>query len=98
MDISRRNVMLTAALAVSAATLARTSVAQTMGDEMREHPRIITAIREMEDAIRYMEAAPHDFGGFKARAIEDTRRAIDSLRMALHFREHRDREREYERR
>ena len=95
MDISRRNVMLTAALAVSAATLARTSVAQTMGDEMREHPRIITA---MEDAIRYMEAAPHDFGGFKARAIEDTRRAIDSLRMALHFREHRDREREYERR
>jgi len=68
MDISRRNVMLTAALAVSAATLARTSVAQTMGDEMRDHPRIVRAIHEMEDAVRYMEEAPHDFGGFKAHS------------------------------
>jgi len=98
MDISRRNVMLTAALAVSAATLARTSVAQTMGDEMRDHPRIVRAIHEMEDAVRYMEEAPHDFGGFKARAIEDTRRAIESLRMALRYREHHDREREFDRR
>ncbi len=92
-DLTRRNVMLSAALALSAAAVARPSLAQTMGDETREHPRIVTAIREMEDAIRYLEGAPHDFGGYKSAAIADTRRAIESLRMALRYREFRDRER-----
>jgi len=93
MDLSRRNAMLSAALALSAASLAGPSLAQTMGDEMHEHPRIVAAIREMEDTIRYLEAAPHDFGGYKQQAVEDTRRAIASLRMALRYREVRDRER-----
>jgi hypothetical protein len=75
-----------------ALSLAATASAQDMRDEMREHPRIVTAIREMEDALRYLESAPHDFGGYKAAAIADTRRAIESLRMALRYREHRDRE------
>lgn len=30
------------------------------------HPRIAKAILELEDAVKYLEAAPHDFGGHKA--------------------------------
>ncbi len=37
----------------------RAAVAEEMGD----HPRIATAVRDLEDAIAYMEAAPHNFGG-----------------------------------
>jgi hypothetical protein len=53
------------------------------------HPRIAVAIRDLEDAIRYLEAAPHDFGGHKAAAIRDSRAAIVQLRLALAFRERR---------
>ena len=65
--------------------------AQTMRMEAAEHPRIVTAIREMEDAIRYMEAAPHDFGGHKEAAIRATRVAIAELRASLAFRARMDR-------
>jgi hypothetical protein len=54
--------------------------------EAGEHPRIRKAIHEMEDAIDYMEKAPHDFGGHKAAAIQDTKNAIKSLRLALEYR------------
>ena len=60
--------------------------AETAAEEGREHPRIVKAIHELEDAVRYMEAAPHDFGGHKAEAIQASRRAIEQLRLALHFR------------
>jgi CHASE3 domain sensor protein len=43
--------------------------AQTVRDEIREHPRIMQAIRDIEDAIANMEAAPNNFGGHKAVAI-----------------------------
>ena len=65
--------------------------AQTIGTEAVEHPRIAAAIREMEDAIRYMQAAPHDFGGHKAAAIRATEAAILELRAALAFRARMDR-------
>jgi len=54
--------------------------------EASEHPRIKKAIHEMEDAIDYMEKAPHDFGGHKADAIRDTKAAIKSLKLALEYR------------
>ena len=75
-----------------AATLLLTTLApaiagaQTIRTEAANHPRIATAIRELEEAIRYMEAAPHDFGGHKAAAIRDARAAIVQLRAALAFR------------
>jgi hypothetical protein len=78
-----------AALCLSAA-LAVPAFAETYGAEMREHPRIVKAIEAMEDAIAYMEKAPHDFGGHKARAIADTRAAIVQLREAIKFRMHQD--------
>ena len=40
----------------------------------------------MQDAIDYMEKAPHDFGGHKAQAIADARKSIESLRLALQYR------------
>jgi hypothetical protein len=54
--------------------------------ELREHPRIAKAIRELEDAIAYMEAAPHDFGGHKFAAIQHARAAIEQLRRAIVYR------------
>jgi hypothetical protein len=65
--------------------------AQTIGSEAVEHPRIAAAIHEMEDAIAYMQAAPHDFGGHKAAAIRATQAALVELRAALAFRARMDR-------
>ena len=65
--------------------------AQTMHSEMEHHPRLAKAIHELEDAVAYMEAAPHDFGGHKAAAIRDSRAAIEQLRRAMAYREREDR-------
>jgi hypothetical protein len=62
------------------------AAAQTVRTEAANHPRIAAAIRELEEAIRYMEAAPHDFGGHKAAAIRDSRLAVEQLRKALAYR------------
>ena len=69
--------------------------ADDMKDEMREHPRLAKAMHDLEDAIRYMEAAPHDFGGHKAEAIADSRRALESLHRAAKYREHHDHDHEH---
>ena len=63
-----------------------------MAGEKAAHHRIAKAILAVEDAIAYMRAAPHDFGGHKAAAIADCERAIKQLREALRYREMRDRE------
>ena len=54
--------------------------------EAEGHPRIAAAIRELEEVIRYLEAAPHDFGGHRAAAIRDARAAIRELRLAEEYR------------
>jgi hypothetical protein len=58
----------------------------TVRQEAAAHPRIRAAIQELEQAIRYMDAAPHDFGGHKAAAIQSSRQAIVELRQALAYR------------
>jgi hypothetical protein len=58
----------------------------TVQSERAAHPRIVAAINHMVEALREMEAAPDDFGGNKAAAIADTKRAIHSLKKALYFR------------
>jgi len=63
----------------------------TMAGEKAAHPRIVKAINAIEDAVAYMKAAPHDFGGHKAEAIADCEKAIRQLREALKFREMQDR-------
>jgi hypothetical protein len=71
---------------VAAQPAPKVAVAVELGD----HPRIATAIRDLEDAVAYMEAAPHDFGGHKAAAIAASRKAINQLRKALAYRARRD--------
>ena len=65
--------------------------AQTMRDEAAMHPRIVQAIRNLEDAIAYMEQAPDNFGGHKAAAIQASRAAVNELRASLAFRAGQDR-------
>jgi hypothetical protein len=82
------------ALAASAMlTIAACSIAaaQIVRTEAANHPRIAAAIRELEEAIRYLEAAPHDFGGHKVAAIRDSRAAVTQLRAALAYRARMDR-------
>jgi hypothetical protein len=62
----------------------------TIQSEEAAHPRIVEAIHHMKEALHEMEAAPDDFGGNKARAIQDCKVAIHSLRRALYFRLHMD--------
>ncbi len=64
---------------------------QSARSEAAEHPRIVAAIHELEDAIAYMEKAPHDFGGHKAEAIRASREAVQQLRKALAYRAKADR-------
>ena len=65
--------------------------AQNMRSEAEAHPRIVQAIRDLEDAIAYMEAAPNDFGGHKGAAINASRAAVNELRASLAFRAQQDR-------
>jgi len=54
-----------------------------IGQEASEHARIAKTIGALEDPILYMKEAPHNFGGHKAKAIEDSKRAINQLKLAL---------------
>jgi hypothetical protein len=86
--------MLAVALAASllfAPLGANIANAQTVRSEAAAHPRIAQAIRDIEDAIAYMEAAPNDFGGHKGGAINASREAVRQLRAALEFRAEQDR-------
>lgn len=62
----------------------------TMGGEKASHPRIAKAIHAIDDAVAYMKAAPHDFGGHKAAAIADCEKAVVQLKEALKYREVQD--------
>jgi hypothetical protein len=55
-------------------------------EEWREHPRIVRAVHELEEAIKYMQAAPRDFGGHKAAALAASREAVRQLRLAINYR------------
>jgi hypothetical protein len=65
--------------------------AQNIGSEAAAHPRIAQAIRNLEDAVAYMQAAPDNFGGHKAAAIAASQAAIQELRASLAFRAQQDR-------
>jgi hypothetical protein len=58
--------------------------------EKAMHPRIAAAINQLQDAMKYMEAAPHDFGGHKAAAMQASRDAIVQLKLALAYRAKQD--------
>ncbi len=76
--------LLTMALGLS--SLPATARAETTAEEKAAHPRIAQAIDDLEAAIQYMQAAPHDFGGHKASAIQASKNALQQLRQALKYR------------
>jgi hypothetical protein len=82
-----RNIVLGAVLGC----VATMGIAQNVASERANHPRIAAAIKQLNDAIAYMEAAPHDFGGHKAAAIASSRAAIRDLNLALAYRAKEDR-------
>jgi hypothetical protein len=67
-------------------TTAFVAVQHNLATEEANHPKIEKAIKELENAVEYMEKAPHDFGGHKAEAIADSKKAIQSLKQALQYR------------
>ena len=69
------------------------AMAETMAGERGDHPRIAKAINAIEDAIAYMKAAPHDFGGHRVQAIADSEKALKELKEALKYRETKDNKR-----
>ena len=72
---------------VTGLTLANCGFAQhNAKSEFGNHSRIANAVRALERAIEYMERTPHDFGGHKAQAIADSRKAIEQLREAMKYR------------
>ena len=61
-------------------------VHQNAKSEASKHPKIEKAIQELQSAVEYLEKAPDDFGGHKADAIADSKKAIQSLKLALQYR------------
>lgn len=78
----------TLAMAALLATLPfiTSASAASMKGEKAHHPRIAKAIHALDDAIAYMKAAPHDFGGHKADAIAASEKAVEQLKLALAYR------------
>jgi hypothetical protein len=84
-------IVLAGAVMLAAGTASWVARAQNVRTDAVNHPRIAAAIRELEGAVSYMEAAPHDFGGHKAAAIRNSRAALVELRAALAYRAREDR-------
>ena len=74
------------AVAFGVCTLSAPARAETTQEERAAHPRIAQAIDDLEAAVQYMEAAPHDFGGHRAAAIQASKQALQQLHLALKYR------------
>ncbi len=88
--MNRIRIGLMASVLCLAPTVASPAFAENPREERMEHPRINQAIHQLEDAIAYLDAAPHDFGGHKAAALEACHRAVEQLRLAMAFRARED--------
>ena len=53
--------------------------------KVEAHPRIRSAIRELEAARAELQKAPHDFGGHRADAVKECDEAIRQLQLALQY-------------
>ncbi len=74
------------ALGLGVSLLPLAARAETTAEERAAHPRIAQAIDDLDAAIQYLQAAPHDFGGHKQAAINASRNAQKQLREALKYR------------
>ena len=57
-----------------------------MRAEEDAHPNMVKAMRNIELALRNLDAAPDVFGGHKAQAKDDLVTAYHSIRKALYYR------------
>ena len=89
MKISLKKVFLTIALTLFVGSLVSPASAApqlTIQSERAAHPRLVKAIDSLKEALKELDEAPHDFGGNKAQAMNDTKQAIHSLKKALYYR------------
>ena len=54
-------------------------------ERAEQHPRIRAAIKELQEAKKELQAAPHDFGGHRADAVQAVDKALEQLRLALQY-------------
>jgi hypothetical protein len=80
-------------LTIFAFSLSTNILAQTRQSEREDHPRIAAALNALNGARAELKAAPHDFGGHKAEAIQACDRATQQLKYALSYRAKEDRRR-----
>ncbi len=71
--------------AMAAPAAAPVVVAAPAPQRQERHPEIHAAIRNLEEARSHLEAAAHDFGGHRVKAIEHTNKALEECREALRF-------------
>lgn len=65
----------------AAATKQETKAEMKAGKEA--HPRLVAAMKKLEESKKELEAAPNDFGGHKVEAIKSIDEAMKHLRLAL---------------
>ena len=63
-----------------------------MSAEEANHPNITHAMRDIEKSMKSLADAPDNFGGHKAQAETDLKKAWISLRKALYYRLYQDTE------
>jgi hypothetical protein len=76
-------------MAFAIGTQPMTAVAQpqlTIQSEEAAHPRVVTAIVGLKNALRELQVTPDDFGGNKEAAMAQIRAAIHALKKALYYR------------
>ncbi len=73
-------------LAMAALPVSVAQAQMSPESERAAHPRLVAALQNLREALAYLEQAPNDFGGHKVEAINDTRRAIHSIKRALYYR------------
>jgi hypothetical protein len=71
--------------AVAAPAAAPAPVAAPVPQRSERHPEIRAAIRNLEEARGNLQAAAHDFGGHRVKALEHTNKAIEECREALRY-------------
>lgn len=54
-------------------------------EKREQHPRIRAAIKELQEAKKELQEAPHDFGGHRADAVQAVDKAVEQLRLALQY-------------
>jgi cytochrome c556 len=86
MSFKTKTIVTAALMGLAFASPAFADPQLTIKSEEAAHPRIMKAIHEMDEALKELKEAPHDFGGNKGKAMADTSAAIHSLKKALYYR------------